>query len=173
MDFRKERKTQCSLMVKQWRVSPVLNFTEDLSWAAHTSTIIGKAQQHLFFLLKLRRAGLPQNLLVNFYRCAVESIITYCITAWFTSCTKKDQRDLQRLIKMAQYIIGIQLPAIGDIYQARCQGRALNIIRDPTHPGHHHFQLLPSGRRYRTVQSHPTRQKNSFFPQAVKLMIMA
>ncbi len=41
-------------MANQWRMSLVLNFwglniTEDLTWASHTSTVIGRAQQRLVF----------------------------------------------------------------------------------------------------------------------------
>ncbi|KAK0144738.1 putative RNA-directed DNA polymerase from transposon BS [Merluccius polli] len=44
------------------------------------------------------------------------------------------------------------------------------IISDPTHPAHYAFQLLPSGRRYRTIASHTTRFKNSFIPTAINIL---
>ncbi len=40
--------------------------------------------------------------------------------------------------------------------------------RDPTHPSHSLFQLLPSGRRYRRSEPAPPDLLNSFFPQAVR-----
>ena len=45
-----------------------------------------------------------------------------------------------------------------------------NIIKDITHPGRHLFQLLPSGRRYRSIRTRTNRLKNSFFPKAVALL---
>ena len=56
---------------------PVL---EDLSWRTNTMVTVKKAQQRLYFHLR-------QDLLVSFYRGAVESILTYCICVWFLSCT--------------------------------------------------------------------------------------
>ncbi len=48
--------------------------------------------------------------------------------------------------------------------------RAASILKDPTHPQHGLFTLLPSGRRYRSVKCRTTRLKNSFFPTAIRLL---
>ncbi len=39
-----------------------------------------------------------------------------------------------------------------------------SIVKDPTHPSHSLFQLLPSGRRYRSIRARSARLLNSFFP---------
>ena len=51
---------------------------EDLTWKDYITSAVRKAQQRLFFLRKLKWARLPQALLVNFYHCAVESVLTWC-----------------------------------------------------------------------------------------------
>ncbi|MEL6802586.1 MAG: reverse transcriptase domain-containing protein, partial [Bacteroidota bacterium] len=45
---------------------------DDLSWTTNTTSAVKKAQQRLFYLRKLKWAKLPQQLMVNFYHCAVE-----------------------------------------------------------------------------------------------------
>lgn len=40
---------------------------------------------------------------------------------------------------------------------------AENILRDPSHHGHSLFELLPSGRRLRTLKAQSNRLKNSFY----------
>ena len=45
-----------------------------------------------------------------------------------------------------------------------------NGLKESLHPGHNLFQLLPSGRRYRTLFTKTTRHNNSFHPQAVTIM---
>ncbi len=40
----------------------------------------------------------------------------------------------------------------------------------PSHPAHSVFDVLPSGRRYRALNTRTTRHRNSFFPQAIHLM---
>ncbi len=48
--------------------------------------------------------------------------------------------------------------------------KAKSIVEDPTHPSHSLFQLLPSGRRYRSIRARSARLLNSFFPQAVRAL---
>ncbi|KAF7655800.1 hypothetical protein LDENG_00050640, partial [Lucifuga dentata] len=57
-----------------------VHITEDLTWSINTTFLVKKAQQCLFFLRTLRRNKLPQKLLINFYCCTIESILTYCCT---------------------------------------------------------------------------------------------
>lgn len=76
--------------------------SEDITWSINTTALIKKAQQLqfsqsrsmlrqslMFFLRMLRKAGLPQQMLITFYRCTIERILTYCISVWFHSCIGK------------------------------------------------------------------------------------
>ncbi len=60
--------------------------------------------------------------------------------------------------------------ALSSSSTARCSSKAKSIVEDPTHPSHSLFQLLPSGRRYRSIRARSTRLLNSFFPQAVRAL---
>eukprot|EP00061_Rhincodon_typus_P008510 g31189.t1 len=55
--------------------------TNNLSWTFSINAIVKKAQQHLFFLWQLRKFGMSIRTLTNFYRCAIESIQSWCMTA--------------------------------------------------------------------------------------------
>lgn len=88
------------------------HITEDLTWATHTFTVISKAENNLHFLRKLRGDRLPQNILLNFYQWTMKSILIYCITTWYASCTRKEQKALQIVIKIAQNITRTQLPTV-------------------------------------------------------------
>ncbi|KAI4905431.1 hypothetical protein NFI96_002240 [Prochilodus magdalenae] len=107
----------------------------------------------------LRRVNLPQQLLCNFYRSTVESILTSCITVWYGSATSAERKALQRVVKTAQHITATALPPIQDIYNKRCLRKAVNIPSDPTHPSHPLFQLLPSGKRWRNIRARTTRSR--------------
>lgn len=80
--------------------------SEDLSWTLNTSTLVKKAQQHLYFLRRLKKARLSPKILVNFYRCTVESNLTNCTTVWVGGCSMADRKALQRVVKTAQHITG-------------------------------------------------------------------
>lgn len=71
---------------------------------------------------------------------------------------------------MAQKIISFPLPSLRDIYRSRCQSKAYRIIKDATHPIHHIFSLLPSGRHYRALKCHTARLRISFYPSAIHEM---
>ncbi len=131
-----------------------LTVMEKLSWGSHIALVIGKAQQRLFYLRKLKRAKIPQKLMVNFYHCAISSLLTCNFLVWFSSCIKAEQQAVQRIVETADRIIGTQLPGIYTVHPSRCLHRSHNIIKDRSHPAHHLFDLLPSGRRY--GQNHQT-----------------
>ncbi len=67
-------------------------------------------------------------------------------------------------------IIGAPLPSILHIFLARCSSKASSIVKDPTHPSHNLFQLLPSGRRYRSIKARSVRLLNSFSPRLWELL---
>ncbi|KAK3516413.1 hypothetical protein QTP70_010742 [Hemibagrus guttatus] len=116
---------------------------EDLTWSLNTRSITKKAQQHLYFLQRLRKAHLPPLILTTFYRGTIKNILSSCITAWFGNCTISDRKTLQRIVRTAE----ISLPSIMDIYSIHCIRKANSIVDDPTHPSHTLFTLLPSGKR--------------------------
>ncbi len=105
----------------------------------------------------------------KFYRGTIESVLTSCITVWYGNCCAAHRKTLQRTVNTAAKIIGGPLPSILDIFLTRCSSKAKSIVEDPTHPSHSLFQLLPSGRRYRSIRARSARLL-SFFPQAVRAL---
>ncbi len=147
-----------------------VHITEDLTWTTNTMSLSKKAQQRLHFLRRLKRASLPPPILATFYRGTIESVLTSCITVWYGNCSAADRKTLQRTVNTAAKIIGVPLQSILDIFLARCSSKTNSIVKDPTHPSHSLFQLLPSGRRYRSIRARSARLLNSFFPQAVRAL---
>ena len=141
-----------------------VHISEDLAWTKNTSSLIKKAHQRLFFLRKLRKIQLSHLTLKNFYRCTIESTLTYCIPAWYGNCTVLERKALQRVVKTAQRIIGLPLPPIESIYKQRCRSKALSIIKDASHPNNRLF--APSQRRkgYTCLKASTSRSRIIFFP---------
>ncbi|KAI4891818.1 hypothetical protein NFI96_002199 [Prochilodus magdalenae] len=178
VDFRKSRnQAHTPIHISGAEVECVSNFkflgvhiSEDLTWSLNSSTMVKKAQQRLYFLRSLKKAHLCPRILVDFYRCTIESTLTNCISVWYGSCSASDRKALQQVVKTAQRITGTQLPTIESVYKKRCLSRARSIIKDPSHPNHELFTLLPSGRCYRSLRSRTNRLRKSFFPEAVTLL---
>ena len=102
------------------------------------------------------------EILKRFYSCYFESI-----TAGSGFCSASDRKALQRVVRTAQYITGAKLPAIQDLYTRRCQRKALEIVKVPSH---RLFSLLPHGKRYRSAKSRTKILPNNFYPQAIRLL---
>ncbi|KAK3549101.1 hypothetical protein QTP70_031896 [Hemibagrus guttatus] len=68
-----------------------VHLVENFTWSLNTSSIRKKAQQHLYFLRRLRKAHLPPPILTMFYRGTIESVLSSCITVWHLIL----QRNLQ------------------------------------------------------------------------------
>ncbi|MCP4487325.1 MAG: DUF1891 domain-containing protein [Gammaproteobacteria bacterium] len=177
LDFRRNRDDPAPLYINGELVERVDSFkflgvhiSADLSWSNNTSALVKKAQQRLHFLRVLKKEHLDSSLLVTFYRSTIESLLTYAVSVWHSSCTEAERKRLQRVTNTAEKIIGCPLPPITTIYKSRCLSRAKSIIKDPSHPGFHLFTLLPSGRRYRSIAARTNRMKDSFFPKAVTIL---
>ncbi len=177
VDFRRQSREHTPITIDKTPVERVnsykflgVHITEDLTWSTHTDAVLNKSHQRLFFLRRLRKFGMSPSILRSFYTCTVESILTGCITAWFGNSTAGNRKALQRVVRTARHIVGGELPSLQDIYTRRCIRKARRITNDSSHPSHRLFSLLPSGRRLRSIRSRTSRLRDSFFPQAIRLM---
>ena len=75
VDFRKQQREHPPIHIDWTVVEKVESFkflgvhiTYKLKWSTHTDSVAKKAQQHLF---NLKKFGLLQKTLTNFYRCTI------------------------------------------------------------------------------------------------------
>ena len=97
--------------------------------------------------------------------CTNESILNGAASALVMA---SDLKELQRVVHMAQYITGAELPPIQDLYTRQCQRKALQIVKDFSHPSHRLFSLLSHSKRYWCRKSGANRNLNSFYPRAIR-----
>ncbi len=131
VDFRKCKADPLPIIINGDYVERVRSFkflgiylSNSLSWSTNTTAAVKKAQQRLHFLRVLKKKRLCQKLLVAFYRSAIESVLTYCLTVWYGGCSGTDKKALQRVIKNVQNITGCPLPLLQDIANTRYLSRA-------------------------------------------------
>ncbi len=84
-----------------------------------------------------------------------------CTNVWYSSATQRDTFRLQRVVRMAECIIGTDLPALQDLH-LRVKKRDLRIVHDPLHPASNLFRCL--------VKTRTTKFQNSSFPVAIKII---
>ncbi len=105
LDFRRHRADPAPLYINGDCVERVQTFkflgtiiSANLKWSANSTAITKKAQQRLHFLRVLKNNNLKEKLLETFNPSAVESLLTYCITVWYCSCTEAERKGIQRII---------------------------------------------------------------------------
>ncbi|KAI4894143.1 hypothetical protein NFI96_009736, partial [Prochilodus magdalenae] len=69
------------------------------------------------------------RILRTFYTCTVESVLTGSITTWYGNCIASERKALQRVVRAAQYITGVQLPNLLDLYTSRCLKKTRRILK--------------------------------------------
>ena len=147
-----------------------LHISNKLTWDVNTSEICKKAHQRLYFLRQLKKFRLTTPIMTQFYRSVIESVLTFSNTAWYGSTSSNNKKKLNRVVKTASKIAGCELPSIDSIFQERVTRKARSIISDKLHPANPLFQLLPSGKRYRSIKCKSNRLQHSFYPTAVKML---
>ena len=177
IDFRRKREPVDPLSIQGEIIQQVpqakflgTTIASNLSWDANCTSIKKKAHQRLYFLRQLKKFRMRREILYQFYKASIESVLTFSICVWFGGLKGKDKAALNRIIKVSSKIIGSELPSLDELFTIRSRKKARKITRDSSHPANHLFELLPSGRRFRTIRSRTKRFKNSFYPQAIHLM---
>jgi len=172
MDFRKgQQRPYTPLMISGTPVERVscfkylgVNIFEDLTWTTHIQTQVKKDRQRLYHLRQLRKFRVSPAILKTFYSGAIESVLTQCISVWYSNATNQDCKALQRVVRF------LRVCSLQGIYFKRCKSRAAKILKDSNHPGNHLFCLLPSGKCFRSMMAKTERLRRSFFPQAIRLL---
>ena len=141
----------------------------DFTWEENTKVIVKKAHARLHLLRRLKSFRVSSNLLFNFYRSFVESILLSSITVWYGSISAKDRKCLDRAVRTASRIVGKALPLLETLYYSRIRRKTLSIMSDPSHPASDLFDLLRSGDRLRSIPTRTERLKRTFYPTAVQL----
>lgn len=175
VDFRRTKACHAPLIINGAEVERVsstkflgVHVTEDLSWTTNTVALAKKANQRLYFLRRLHKAGASTSIMNTFYRGTIESILTSGITVWYGPCTEACRRTLQRVGRAAERIIGVPLFPLQEIYSSRLSSKACSVLGDTAHPFNCYFKLLPSGRRLRSLRARTSRLRDSFVHQAIR-----
>eukprot|EP00061_Rhincodon_typus_P016067 g44086.t1 len=85
---------------------------------AYRYAMVKKEQQRLFFLRRLRKFGMSRRTLTNFYSCTIESMLSGCITTWYSNSPAQGRKKQQKMVCTAQTITEANIPSMDSIYTA-------------------------------------------------------
>lgn len=70
------------------------------------------------------------------------SCLVCCLCAWFISCTVAQRKELYRVIKVVQRMVGRHLPSLEELHSSCCLRNIKKILQDASHPGHVLFEQI-------------------------------
>ena len=120
VDFRRKKCSPPSPLVIHGRTIEIVQhfkflgstISSNLKKELNVVSIVKKAQQRLYFLRRLRSFGFTTQVMLNFYRTVIESVLICSITVWFGTITQKETPRLNRVVNIASRIIGRDLPSL-------------------------------------------------------------
>ena len=142
----------------------------NLSFTTHVDTVCKKANQRMYLIRKLKTFDVDKKMLEMIYRSLVESILTFNIVTFYGHLTVKQKNRLNKIVNIATKLINLKQKSLNDLYQQAISKKSRSIINDPTHPLHSCFEIMPSGKRYRTPAFKRQLYNKSFIPSAVRFL---
>ena len=104
IDFRKNKTPILPLTIKGENIEIVDHskflgtfISNDLTWDHNIDMITKKAQQRMYFLRQLKKFKLSSEILLQFYRAVIESILTSSIIVWYGNSTQNKKIALDGL----------------------------------------------------------------------------
>ena len=97
MDYRKRWTEHAPILIDGAVVEQVESF-KFLGVHITNKPVVKRARQSLFPLRKLKRFVMGPQILKRFYSCNIESILTGCITAWYSNFSASNRKALQRVV---------------------------------------------------------------------------
>ena len=141
-----------------------------LSFEANCEAVYKKANQRLHCLRKLSSFHIDRKMLTMFYRCFIESVLSFSLVSWFSNLPLKNKNSLNQIVRWASRLIGEPQLNLETLYIRQLQRLAGSILEDGSHPLHGEFQLLPSGRRFKMPAGNTKRYRGSFVSSAIKTL---
>ncbi|KAI4873086.1 hypothetical protein NFI96_003088 [Prochilodus magdalenae] len=152
-------------MVKTYRYLG-LHLDERLDWSANTDILYRKVQSQLYFLRRLGSFNICRKL-----QTVVSSCLFYAVVCWGGSIKKRDEMRLDKLVRRAGSVVGVELDSVVKVAERRTLHTLLSIMNDDGHPLHTIIMDRRSKFSGRLLsQSCSTdRLRRSFVPRAIRL----
>ncbi|KAI4875470.1 hypothetical protein NFI96_023752 [Prochilodus magdalenae] len=178
IDFRRSRPSQQPISIKGVDVEVVRSYRylgvhldERLDWSVNTDIVYKKAQSRLYFLRRLGSFRICQKLLLMFYQSVVASVLFYAVVCWGGSISRRDAGRLDRLVRKAGSVLGLELESLTPLAERRALSKLLNIMDNVHHPLHNTIirQRSSFSGRLLSQSCSTDRLRRSSVPQAIRL----
>ena len=107
-----------------------------LKFDCNTRATNKKCQSRMYCLQKLRSLNVnPVNpsILAQFYRCFIESVLTFGFLCWFGGLSVKDKSVLNRVVNVCGKVVGEKQVRLCELYERRVERKGREIAKDTSY----------------------------------------
>ena len=97
----------------------------------------------IYFLQKRRSLGVTKSVLCNFYKCFIQSVLTFGFLYWFGGLTLKNRNVSIKFVNVCGKVVGDRQMSMSMLYERQVLRKARETLKDPTHILAKHYQHLP------------------------------
>ena len=143
--------------------------TNTLDWTKNTQVHYKKANQRMYFLRTLNNLHVDKTIQVLFYQSLIQSVLTFNQVCYYGNGTQANRDRLDRVRRVAQRVIGCDLPTMRNLFEQRLLSKVDQIRGDQCHPLNEHYTFNRSGIRLRVPRTNLSRFRNSFVPNSIHM----
>ena len=141
-----------------------------LNFNSNVQQVYKKALSRMYFVRQLRKLKIDDKIMELFYTSIVQSVLTFAIVCWYGNCSVESKDKVNRIVHKCTKLGVLNTVPILDIYNKSVLKKAKVILNDTLHPLNCNYELLPSGRRLRSIKCHTARYSKSFIPSSIVLI---
>ena len=140
---------------------------DSLKFGDNVHNTYKKCCQRIRYLRGLAEIRIDRGILSMFYKSIIESVLSFCIVAWYGSSNKLDLKKLHKIVRIARKM-GVEAKSLQELYNDKILKLARKIMKDKEHLLNKQFSYLKSGRRLTVPRQRTTRYANTFVPSAIR-----
>ena len=178
MDFRRSPPPLVPVVIEGQKVETVfthkhlgVHLDNKLDWSKNSYEVYKKGQSRFFFFRGLKSFHVCNRLLQIFYQSVMASVLFYAVACWGGSIRKRDAGRVDRLVRKAGSVVGMELQTLTSTAEQRTLNRLDRVMDNEKHPLHATLinQLSVFSQRFRAVSCRTDRLRRSFVPWAIHL----
>ncbi|CAI5684235.1 unnamed protein product [Oreochromis niloticus] len=155
IDFSKQQNGHGVTFIKGQKIEQMQSYkylgtiiNEKLNLDENCKSVCKKGHRHLFCLRKLAHFQIDQKFVTLFYRSVIESVLSFCLVAWFGQNFVTEKNSLNQIVRWSSRMTGESQSRLASLYSKQVQRMSLSILKNGSHPLRSEFQLLSLGRRF-------------------------
>ena len=135
---------------------------DKLNGNENTEKVYKIANQHMYFVRKLKKCYIDKSIMSMFYKSVVESVLNFRLLNLYGGSSSAARGKVKSIATSARRL-GCTAPSLEERYHDLMEKKCKHIQSDPSHPLSSHFEELPSESSLRTTYCRTERFSNLLY----------